>query len=260
MFPKIQFGQFLDCISRSVPCLMYFEEKNKLLNEIAISNIENKREIYKYVLCYKSDWDNVKTCSTYDRKNSSSDIYCFKNFKIFYCCSALSETCLDNIFRTIHNDCVINYGANYNKILIKEKRIRPRFKHSEYKIVNLSYDIYFGQTKKNRQTKELLSKHKIDSETCKNDKKLSLKFKKSPNNINDKLNSDLKGIVPVSKGLPSFKIFSIPLTEIPTSQYFIKNIERKYTGEEEIIQETMNDRKIVFSKVHKISKISSPYK
>lgn len=220
MISSISCSYYIDCITRRTPCLIYYEDKNNVMNEKAIYNVEKLRDIYKLVLCYKFDWKLGNNFYKLDHKYSSNDVLCFREFSILCCVSAFSYKDLDNLFRTIYNDCVINFCGSFAKILRKERRINGFFRHKEYKIENLAYNIYRGKiNNKNLNIDNCLFSNyppkMLENGSCVQN--IYPFIKNIPNN------PESRGIVPVTQGLPSIKIFFVPLNEIPTSKYFVKS-------------------------------------
>lgn len=219
MYLTFRFDAYLDFISRTTPCMVYFEDKTHPMNELAISNIEKMRLKYKYVLCYKAYWQCGNEFFRIGQKYSPNDILCFQRSNIFYHTSALSESNVESLFITVHNDCILNFSSSYNRILIKERKIRVGHIHIQYTLNNPAYDIFRGE-KMTESIRSLLNDNKKESKIEKDLNKSIHVHLKPPNIKQTQIIPEVRKIVPVCQGLPSFKIFSVPLSDVPTSEYF----------------------------------------
>lgn len=175
----ISYNKYYRYKSLSLPIIIYFIDKNEPQNKKILEKMDYLCNIYPYVLCYKTEWEQAWINSKTGILRNSSDILCFKNNKILCYISCFNEEKLHNLFKLVHNECVINHCKVLNRMLISEKRIIIGHKHDLYNIENEVYNMF-----------DIVAFDKKVIEKCKKRLKLSINgtYDKSGSEIDSECN------------------------------------------------------------------------
>lgn len=207
-------------ISRQAPCIVYYEYKFSGYNDQVISIMEKMAEKFKYVLCYKVDWD--ESCYLpFDIENRlPSDVLSFQDSQVTMRVSVFNQTELENLFKTVYNDSIKNFLISTNRLLIAAGRIEKRHNHKPYYLPNPSYNI--NRDKREYSSQKInLKNYEIPPNTLKaNTKDQSIHSNTNINSNIRVLHKDGSILVPVKSGLPRIDIFLIPISTVGTCHYF----------------------------------------
>lgn len=130
-------------ISRKTPCIVFYEDIDES-SQYVILIMENMCAKYPYILCYKVDWSESQIRDKCFPDRKSSDVIYFSEGEIKSIVSAFSSDDLDNLFKTVFNECVENYKDSFKRLLKKEGKLKDKeidifIKHD---IKKPSYNIY----------------------------------------------------------------------------------------------------------------------
>lgn len=138
----IDYYKYTRYIERKIPCIMYFLNFSEPSNHKLIEKMDHLCSYYRYVLCFKVNWQDCFRYDKIDQLRSSSEAICFKEKKIICYVSIFDDKKLHNLFKTVHNDCVMNYGKCFNRILRKHQRINIVHRHKLYLLDSPSYKLF----------------------------------------------------------------------------------------------------------------------
>lgn len=230
MTKPLSYYKYRSFISRKIPCIIYYEKKFSAINKQVVAIMEKMSEKYKLVLCYKVDWEESFRLILNIQKRTPSDVLSFQDSQVTKIVSAFDINELENLFKTVYNDCVTNFIAAINRFLIKNGTIKLGYIHQKFDLPHPSYNIERG----NQPFSPLISpfpKEFVGNPTAKHLGNQPKYLKKQNNFIKQTKLSKFKKmvfhedgsvIVPVASGLPRIEIFLIPLNKVETNYYFDK--------------------------------------
>lgn len=137
----ISYDDYRYIVNRKVPFIIYFEDPRDAKNLTVIKIMDEMRITYPLVYCYQVKWTERKNKNSRKINKKSDDVICTKNGR--KCCqiSAFNTDALHNLFKTVYNDCIINYERLFTSSLRNENKITDLFVHQIYYITHPSYDI-----------------------------------------------------------------------------------------------------------------------
>lgn len=137
----ISYDKYRYFVNRKIPAIFYFEDSSDILNIEVIEIMEETKKTYPMILCYKVKWCRKYLPGVIMTINKNSDVVCFAKNIQKYIVSVYNTSLLNNLFKTVYNDCVCNFLRHFNTILMKENKITHGHIHQLYDITNPSYPI-----------------------------------------------------------------------------------------------------------------------
>lgn len=117
----ISYSKYRYIIRRKIPCIIYYDDERYYKNAEILIIMEEMRRKYPLVLYYQVKWlDRPGITNNFGEKRSN--IVCFKNGKKICTVSPYLSSEINNLFKTVYNDCVCNHFKEFNYILVRDKK------------------------------------------------------------------------------------------------------------------------------------------
>lgn len=141
----ISYAKYRNIIRRKIPCIIYFDDSRYLKNPEVLEIMSEMRKTYSLVLCYQVIWLERRIKIDRDKIKKQIYVVCIKENKQKCNISPFNIPKLHSLFKTVCNDCVVNFLPDFNKILTREKGIKCPYNHKLYDIKNPIYDIKYDR-------------------------------------------------------------------------------------------------------------------
>lgn len=128
-------------IIRKIPCIIYFYFPFAPCKNQVELIIEEMLKKYPRVPCYKVDWNKKYVDGFHITVNQPSDVISFKDGKQTSLVSSFEISELENLFKTVYNDCIKNCRSSYNKLLLRDSIFNSKVRKLLYKMDKPAYDI-----------------------------------------------------------------------------------------------------------------------
>lgn len=129
------------CLLKKQPHIVYYEnpldEKNKNVKEI----MQKMQKMFPMVRCDSFLWSQRKIKSIKITAETASDILCFRERKELCKVYAFDISKLENLFKTVFNDCVDNYWTSFNRFLNQRGLWKKQLRKEKYLVEEPSYVI-----------------------------------------------------------------------------------------------------------------------
>lgn len=139
----LNIDKYLSVIRRRTPSIIYYDNPRYLKNSEIMNIIEDIRNKYPLVLCYRVKLADKREGLSQCVMEKWAKVVCYKNKKRICSLDPYIFSEINNLFQTVYNDCVINYFSYFSSLLLRDKGINYSHIHKLYDIKNPSYPIVF---------------------------------------------------------------------------------------------------------------------
>lgn len=137
----IKYTQYRKYAKRKIPCIVYYEDNNDIRSIEVLRIMEEMRHTYPLVLCFQVNWIERGIPGIKNIFKNHLDVVCFQNGTQIYSTSIFDTYNLHNLFKTVYNDCVINFLPYYRRLLFDHKLIDNFHNFKTFEILHPSYQI-----------------------------------------------------------------------------------------------------------------------